>query len=46
MGVDADLIVIGVEPDKIDFNTGLSTAVQNSVPAIIKMVREEAKKYA
>ncbi len=46
MGVENDLIVIGVEPEKMNFNTGLSVAVQKSIPTIMNMVREEAEKYA
>ena len=46
MGVENDLIVIGVEPEKMAFNTGLSVAVQKSIPTIMKMVNEEAEKYA
>ena len=46
MGVHNELIIIGVQPEKIEFNTGLSQAVRKSIPAIIYMVREEAKKYA
>ena len=46
MGVENDLIVIGIEPEKIEFNTGLSRAVENSIPTVIKMVEEEAEKYA
>jgi hydrogenase maturation protease len=46
MGTDADLIIVGVQPDKVEFNTGLSRAVQDRLPTIVKMVREEAKKYA
>ena len=46
MGVENDLIVIGVEPEKMDFNTGLSGTVQKSIPTVIQMVKEEAEKYA
>jgi len=46
MDIENDLIVIGVEPEKMDFNTGLSDTVQKSIPTIIKMVKEEAKRYA
>ncbi len=46
MGVENDLIVIGVEPEKMDFNTGLSGTVKKSIPTVIQMVKEEAEKYA
>jgi hydrogenase maturation protease len=46
MGVKNDLIVIGVEPQSLEFNTGLSAVVINSIPAILQMVREEAIKNA
>jgi len=46
MGIKKNLAIIGVEPDSIQFNTGLSEVVKNSIPIIIKMVAEEAKKYA
>ena len=46
MGVENDLIVIGVEPEKMEFNTGLSGAVKKSIPAILQIVEEEAKKCA
>jgi hydrogenase maturation protease len=46
MGVDKDLTIIGVEPDSIQFNSGLSEVVKKSIPIIIQMVVEEAKKHA
>ena len=45
MGAESDLIIIGVQPEKLEFNTGLSRPVRKSLPAIIQMVCEEAKKY-
>jgi hydrogenase maturation protease len=46
MGVKKNLAIIGVEPDSIQFNSGLSEVVKKSIPVIIKMVAEEARKYA
>ena len=46
MGVNKDLSIIGVEPDTVQFNSGLSEVVKKSIPIIIKMIEEEAKKYA
>ena len=46
MGFDQELVIIGVEPESIRFNTGISEVVKNSIPTIIKMVTEEAEKYA
>ena len=46
MGVDNDLSVIGVEPDSVQFNSGLSEVVKKSIPLILQMVAEEAKKNA
>jgi hydrogenase maturation protease len=46
LGVENDLLVIGIEPDSIQFNSGLSEVVKKSIPIILQMVAEEAKKYA
>jgi hydrogenase maturation protease len=46
MGSDKDLAIIGVEPEAVRFNSGLSEVVKKSIPTIIGMVTEEAKKYA
>jgi hydrogenase maturation protease len=46
MGVKNDLSVIGIEPDAMDFNSGLSEVVKKSIPIILQMIAEEAKKYA
>jgi len=46
MGVENDLSVIGVEPDSIDFDSGLSEVVKKSIPTILQMVVEEAREYA
>lgn len=46
VGNVADCTIIGIEPKQTDFGEGLSEEVQNSVPSIIKMVIEEAKKHA
>jgi len=46
MGTQKDLVMIGVEPEKVQFNSDLSEVVKKSIPIIIKMVVEEAKKYA
>lgn len=46
MGVENDLAVIGVEPDSVHFNSGLSEVVKKSIPIIMQVVAEEAKKYA
>jgi hydrogenase maturation protease len=45
VGTVSKMTIIGVEPKNIEFNTGISKEVEKSIPAIIKMVREEAKKY-
>jgi hydrogenase maturation protease len=46
IGAEKDLTIIGIEPEKIQFNSTLSDVVKKSIPTIIKMVEEEAKKYA
>ena len=46
MGVENNLAVIGIEPDSVVFNSGLSEAVKKSIPIVMQMVKEEAKKYA
>jgi hydrogenase maturation protease len=46
MGSKKELAIIGVEPEKVQFNSGLSEVVKKSIPIIIKMIVEEAKKYA
>jgi hydrogenase maturation protease len=37
--------IIGVQPKLIQFNSGLSEEVKNSIPSIIKLVMEETNKY-
>jgi hydrogenase maturation protease len=46
MGSSDDLIIIGVEPKRLNFNSGLSEEVENTIPTIIRMVLKEAKRYA
>ena len=46
LGCPDDLIIIGVEPKGISFNSGLSEEVENIIPTIIGIVLKEAKKYA
>jgi len=46
MGVKNDLSVIGIEPDAMDFNSGLSEVIKKRIPIILQMIVEEAKKYA
>jgi hydrogenase maturation protease len=46
MGVKNNLSVIGVEPNSMEFNSGLSGVVKNSIPIILRMVAEEVKKNA
>lgn len=46
IGKTGDFSIIGVEPKKIEFNSGLSEEVKNSIPTVVKIVVEEAKKYA
>lgn len=46
MGADKEIAVIGVEPHSIEFNSGLSEVVKNSIPLIKEMIAEEAEKYA
>ena len=38
--------IIGIEPKEIEFNSGLSEEVKNSIPTVVKIVVEEAKRYA
>lgn len=45
IGKIADCTIIGIEPKSIDFGKELSEEVKLSIPAIINMVIEEAKKY-
>jgi hydrogenase maturation protease len=45
MGSDGKLAIIGVEPERINFNSGLSKVVKKSIPIIIKIIAEEASKY-
>lgn len=46
LGGMTNLTLIGVEPVQVDFNTPISIEIENSIPTIIAMVMEEAKKYA
>ena len=46
MGVKTRLSIIGIEPDAVEFNSGLSGAVEKSIPIILQMVEEEANQYA
>ena len=46
MGETADLSIIGIEPKQIAFNSDISEEVKKSIPAVVKIVVEEAKKYA
>jgi hydrogenase maturation protease len=46
MGAERELAIIGVEPEKVEFNAGLSEVVKKSIPIILEMVAEEAKRYA
>ena len=46
MGVKNELSVIGVEPDSMEFNSGLSEVIKKSIPIIMQLVTKEAKKYA
>jgi len=45
LGKVADCTVIGIEPKSIEFNTGLSNEVKNSIPYILDMVVEEINYY-
>jgi hydrogenase maturation protease len=45
MGVRHAPVIIGVQPETLEFNSGLSVPVRDSLPAVVHMVREEAKKY-
>jgi hydrogenase maturation protease len=38
--------IIGVEPKSVNYNTGLSKEIENSVTKILEMVIKEAKYYA
>jgi hydrogenase maturation protease len=46
MGKIAKCNIIGVQPKQIEFNTGISSEVEASIPKIINWVIKEAKKYA
>jgi hydrogenase maturation protease len=46
LGEVAPIIIIGVEPHRINFNEGLSEMVKKSIPLIINFIMGEAKKYA
>jgi hydrogenase maturation protease len=46
MGTDKEISIIGIEPDTVEFNSGLSEVVKKTIPVIIHMIEEEAKKYA
>jgi len=46
LGVENELSVIGVEPNTLEFNSGLSKVVKKSIPIILQMVAEEAKRNA
>ncbi len=41
----ADVIVIGVEPARIEWGTELSPEIRNAIPAVIKTVKAEIIKY-
>lgn len=44
IGPVAPCKVIGIEPESIEFNTGISETVLNSMPEVINLVIEEIKK--
>jgi len=46
MGEIVSCTLIGIEPESIEFNQGLSNTVKSRIPKIINMVIEEAKKNA
>ena len=46
MGVKNELSLIGIEPNSLEFNSGLSEVVKKNIPVILQMVAEEAKKNA
>jgi len=46
LGVRVSFNIIGIQPGTLEFNCGLSEPVRKNLPAIVNMVREEAKKYA
>ena len=46
IGVKARLSIIGIEPNAMEFNSGLSGAVEKSIPIILQMIEEEANQYA
>ena len=44
MGMEIDTVIIGVEPQVIDWGLELSAEVKKKIPAIIEAVLEETKK--
>ena len=46
MDRNCQLKIIGVEPSQVAFNSELSDEVKKSIPTIITIVSEEARKYA
>ena len=44
MGMEIDTVIIGVEPQVIDWGLELSAEVKKKIPAIIEAVLEEIKK--
>ena len=46
MGEVVPCKIIGVEPKAMEFDTHLSEEVKKSIPEILKMINEEAHKYA
>lgn len=46
MGPVADCVIIGIEPESVEFNQELSGAVRESIPAAAQLVNLEMKRYA
>jgi hydrogenase maturation protease len=44
IGPVAPCTIIGIEPEAIEFNTGISHTVEKSIPNILNLVIEEMKK--
>ena len=45
IGPVAECTLIGIEPKSLEFGSELSDEVKRSIPLVVKMVIEEAKKY-
>jgi Ni,Fe-hydrogenase maturation factor len=39
----ADVLIVGVEPERVEINQGLSKVVKEAVPRVISIIRAEVQ---